>query len=198
MTPSVPDWVWRARLGSATGAGWGLWPLSARQGANGPIGGGSGTRTSACTDISPTSLHTRNRQVLWCRTRPLARGRSRQATRAPRSVLKCTRTPARASTSTRASMLNRWRRPRTRSFTRGWLTPRTFATRAWVSRRRAIPSSPMSPAERGPRALGVCAVSEGQAGLALSSVIPDVAPPSQRPRSELSRTLRRRRRPPSS
>ena len=60
MTPSVPDWVWRARLGSATGAGWGLWPLSARQGANGPIGGGSGTRTSACTDISPTSLHTQN------------------------------------------------------------------------------------------------------------------------------------------
>ncbi len=53
MTPSVPDWgLGRAVLG-------GLGPLSARQGANGPIGGGSGTRTSACTDISPTSLHDR-------------------------------------------------------------------------------------------------------------------------------------------
>ncbi len=59
MTPSVPDWgLERAFWGRRRVLGGGLWPLSARQGANGPIGGGSGTRTSACTDISPTSLHT--------------------------------------------------------------------------------------------------------------------------------------------
>src|SRR6266699_2172554 len=68
MTPSVPDWgLGRAFGVGETGAGWGLWPLSARQGANGPIGGGSGTRTSACTDISPTSLHHRKRLVHQCR-----------------------------------------------------------------------------------------------------------------------------------
>ena len=74
MTPSVPDWgLGRAFGVGETGAGWGLWPLSARQGANGPIGGGSGTRTSACTDISPTSLHSRNRYKNWCRVEiPLA------------------------------------------------------------------------------------------------------------------------------
>ena len=94
-----------------------------------------------------TSLHKRNQQVLWCRAGPW-RGESgranRQATRAPRSVLKCTRTPARASMSTRPSMLNRWRRPRARSLTRGCLTPRAFAARAWVSRRRAIHRSSAS------------------------------------------------------
>src|SRR6266699_2744971 len=68
MTPSVPDWgLGRAFGVGETGAGWGLWPWSARQGANGPIGGGSGTRTSACTDISPTSLHHRKRLVHQCR-----------------------------------------------------------------------------------------------------------------------------------
>jgi len=68
MTPSVPDWGLGRAVGvGATGAGWGLWPLSARQGANGPIGGGSGTRTSACTDISPTSLHDQEQPVSQCR-----------------------------------------------------------------------------------------------------------------------------------
>ena len=60
MTPSVPDWGLGRAVGVGDGCRVGLWPLSARQGANGPIGGGSGTRTSACTDISPTSLHTQN------------------------------------------------------------------------------------------------------------------------------------------
>jgi len=44
----------------------------------GPIGGASGTRTSACTDISPTSLHKRNQQVLWCRSRLWSRGVARE------------------------------------------------------------------------------------------------------------------------
>src|SRR3989449_6433513 len=69
-----------------------------------------------------TCLHNRKQHVLWCRSRPsaqrAARGARRQATRAPRSVVKRTRRPARASMSTRASMLKRWKRPRTRSFTR--------------------------------------------------------------------------------
>jgi hypothetical protein len=73
ITPSVPDLgLERASWGRRRVLGGGLWPLSARQGANGPIWGGSGTRTSACTDISPTSLHRRNQQVLRCRSRPSA------------------------------------------------------------------------------------------------------------------------------
>jgi hypothetical protein len=38
-----------------------------------PFGGGSGHRTSACTDISPTCLHGGNRYENWCRVEiPLA------------------------------------------------------------------------------------------------------------------------------
>src|SRR2546425_10238158 len=66
--------------GRGAGARWGggvaergwrgrVLPLSARQGANGPIGGGSATRTSACTDISPTSLHNGKRRVRQCTKR---------------------------------------------------------------------------------------------------------------------------------
>src|SRR2546422_5618998 len=70
MGPSVPDGGSRRGVGVAE-RGWrgrGL-PLSARQGANGPIGGGSATRTSACTDISPTSLHNGKRRVRQCTKR---------------------------------------------------------------------------------------------------------------------------------
>src|SRR5437870_12894532 len=81
-----------------------------------------------------TCLHGTKQHVLWCGSRlsapRVAREARRQATRAPRSVVKRTRTPARASMSTRASMLKRWKRRRTRSFTRGWLTPSSFAARA--------------------------------------------------------------------
>ena len=63
MGPSVPDWAsgraggWGVMRAVGVGEGSGLERASAREWAQ--SGENRGTRTGACTDISPTSLHTR-------------------------------------------------------------------------------------------------------------------------------------------
>src|SRR6266513_4715336 len=62
MTPSVPDWGLARAFGVGDACWVGVVALERPSGREWPRGGGSGTRTSACTDISPTSLHNRLRR----------------------------------------------------------------------------------------------------------------------------------------
>jgi len=94
--------------------------------------------------VSEQAMELTSLDGVWRRTTPLHRaagaageGQIRYA--APRlgmgETVTSTLIPARASMSTRASMLKRSMRPRTKSLMRGWVTPRSTAALAYVRSR---------------------------------------------------------------
>ena len=68
MTPSVPDWGRGRAFGVGDGCRVGVVALERPSGREwAQLGEDRCTRTSACTDISPTSLHSRERCQNQCR-----------------------------------------------------------------------------------------------------------------------------------